>query len=56
MTDKTVIRRYGNQGRVDLDVGSSGGAGMLFWPQDLQRIASAYVHGYRSLLKGLAAR
>ena len=56
MTDKIVIRRYGNQGRVDMDLRPSGGRGMLFWPRGLQEIASAYLHGYRFLPEGIAAR
>jgi hypothetical protein len=51
--DGKIVGRYGGRGHVAVDVRLSDGRRLLFWPRDLQEVASAHPHWWRSLLEGM---
>jgi hypothetical protein len=52
-----VLGRYGRSAHVAVDVRLSDGRRLLFWPRDLEEVASAQPpRRWRSLLGGITAR
>jgi len=50
------VGRYGGGGHLGADVRFSDGRRVLFWPRDLEEVASAHPPWWRSLLEGIPVR